>query len=108
MYCMRRICSESLKGLFGWEKTAVKYFSLFGLNTTHLLYRCHQLSFLRLFAPRMLPKTNINSNKGKIALGKEKTFKVLKGTHFVWYRILLSYKLNMYLKSFINFQEKDG
>ena len=83
---------------FGWEKTPVKYLSLFGLNTTHFLYRCHQLSFLRLFAPRMLPKMNINGNKGKIALGKKETFKVLKGTHFIWYRILLSYKLNMYLK----------
>ena len=40
--------------------------------------------FLRLFAPRMLPKMNINSNKGKIALGKKETFRVLKGTHFVW------------------------
>ena len=93
---------------FGLEKTPVKYFSLFGLNTTYFLYRCHQLSFLRLFAPRMLPKMNINGSKGKIALGKKETFKVLKGTYFVWYRILLSYKLNMYLKSFINFQEKDG
>ena len=32
----------------------------------------------------MLPKMNINGNKGKIALGKKETFKVLKGTHFVW------------------------
>ena len=108
MFYMRWICSQSLQGLFGWEKTAVKYFSLFGLNTRHLLYRRHQLTFLRLFAPKMLPKININGNKRKIALGKKETFKVFKGTHFVWYRILLSYKLNMYLKSFINFQEKDG
>ena len=32
----------------------------------------------------MLPKMNINGNKEKTALGKKETFKVSKGTHFVW------------------------
>ena len=62
----------------------------------------NQLSFLRLFAPRMLPKMSRNGKKGKIALHKKETFEVLKGTQFVWKRILLSYKLNMCLKSLIN------
>ena len=42
--CKRWICSQSFKGFFWWEKTALKYFGLFGVNTTHLLrllYRCH-------------------------------------------------------------------
>ena len=37
----------------------------------------------RLFAPRMVPNMNINGNKGKIALGKKKTFKVLKVPLFI-------------------------
>ena len=42
--CKRWICFQSFKGFFWWEKTALKYFGLFGVNTTHLLrllYRCH-------------------------------------------------------------------
>ena len=36
-----------------------------------------------MFAPRMLPEMNMNSKKGKKAMGKKETFKVLKSTGFV-------------------------
>ena len=55
---------------FFWE-IAVKYFSFLDLNNTHLLDRCRQFPFLRFFVPIILPKMNMNSNKGKIALGKK-------------------------------------